>query len=1294
MTTTSLSRALAAWGIVNVFAAFTAAPAAAQAQPDCVSGCTGTYSVNVTPDGQGLTATPGTQVTVTFDVFNTGTASDTYTLTCSATGSVTCVSVSPSSLTLAADLDDQVTVTFTAGAAGTTGVITLTATGSHGPVDPGSYNVSNSIPFAPSTVTSGAFTKDSRYLLLETANVYDGYGRITQLTDARSKVTNYEYLGGPNNNTFLSKVTQVHDASGTVHLVTDITYDANGFVSSIKDPGGSSRYFTYDGYGRLRQVKNNASTIVKAYGYTYSRTSANNWTYSSSSPNAIVDTTFLRQTPTPAISVVSTQFIDGLGRTIQSVVQDGTNLYYVAATQYDLMGRPWRAWKPYSRTDAGYDGSFTTAATTSYNNYLGVSNAKPFTETQYRADPLGRVSKFIPEYTGTSPASALTAYGIDATAKQAITELTDESGNRTRTYSDFFGNTVKSILGSGSTDATTTTFIYNVLGQRTQTTDPRGLITTYTLDTRGLLSTRFSPDAGTANFKYDKAGNLRYTQDANQAGAGVVYFTNYDFAARPLNSGQGTATFSTLDPDAASPPALETTNGNWLVVRAYDAPPSTANLPWSFFSTQITSISPTNVVGRLAAVASKSNGAWQVTLFSYDEDGQVSKRYTYTQANGGASVLTALNTNITYARDLRGALTQRSDTIGSSTFFYQWYDYNTRGLLWKLYANTTSTKPATADVTDTYRPSGVPQNYQFLGGPLVPIAYTIREQTAKVGDPTITTNNPYPFSASYTYNPNGTISVAEFYSAGSPAAQKRYKYAFTNYDALNRLKSADFSWWSGAWTTTNAYDIGGIIYDTDGNLKNLQRNRQDGTLIDNLTYNYLSTSNRLSSISDAIIGSAETWDAEAGAFTYDANGNVKTAPAPYSITSAITYDPANLPLSITRSGTTTNYRYDDAGQRITKQDVTTPGNTQVYIREGPTTLGVFTVNSSGAVVSSYFNLVWQDRVVGRQPITPTGNRDYYHFDILGSARAVTQGVTVVESHDYDPWGLEMPARGLGSGTKEAFNGKEQDSETGLDYFGARYYMPALGRWTAVDRLADKFPSWSAYGYALNNPALLLDPDGLAVLEPNRRQAATARMVIEVIRHFFGNGPTSLQSLRYTQGATGGGEQVGPFGGGEGARYVYTTKRGWLDLAHFFQVAAEAQTELGGGLRKFAAKTVLRSVAVDKLWNATQQVENAQHGETRWSYEDGPSNKAGLDFFLDFYTDDKNLIQAITSFLADAGAVDPREAPNWPSMQPAPEKRRRFKENRSLTPVIDPEPDTSAWYTPNCYKNDNEVMVCR
>ena len=71
-----------------------------------------------------------------------------------------------------------------------------------------------------------------------------------------------------------------------------------------------------------------------------------------------------------------------------------------------------------------------------------------------------------------------------------------------------------------------------------------------------------------------------------------------------------------------------------------------------------------------------------------------------------------------------------------------------------------------------------------------------------------------------------------------------------------------------------------------------------------------------------------------------------------------------------------------------------------------------------------------------------------------------------------------------------FTGKELDEETGYGYFGARYYDPTLMTgWTAVDPMADKYPSISAYSYCAWNPMKLVDPDGREVVLPERKEWA-------------------------------------------------------------------------------------------------------------------------------------------------------------------------------------------------------------
>ena len=58
-----------------------------------------------------------------------------------------------------------------------------------------------------------------------------------------------------------------------------------------------------------------------------------------------------------------------------------------------------------------------------------------------------------------------------------------------------------------------------------------------------------------------------------------------------------------------------------------------------------------------------------------------------------------------------------------------------------------------------------------------------------------------------------------------------------------------------------------------------------------------------------------------------------------------------------------------------------------------------------------------------------------------------------------------------------FSAKEKDVETGLSYFGSRYYSSDLSIWLSVDPMATKYASLSPYVYCYNNPILVYDPNG-------------------------------------------------------------------------------------------------------------------------------------------------------------------------------------------------------------------------
>jgi RHS repeat-associated protein len=89
----------------------------------------------------------------------------------------------------------------------------------------------------------------------------------------------------------------------------------------------------------------------------------------------------------------------------------------------------------------------------------------------------------------------------------------------------------------------------------------------------------------------------------------------------------------------------------------------------------------------------------------------------------------------------------------------------------------------------------------------------------------------------------------------------------------------------------------------------------------------------------------------------------------------------------------------------------------------------------------------------------------------------------------DELGSGVGGRGPGNGfgvaddLRQKFTGKERDIETGLDYFGARYFASTQGRFTSPDPLLSsgrpEMPeSWNRYAYTLNNPLKFIDPDGL------------------------------------------------------------------------------------------------------------------------------------------------------------------------------------------------------------------------
>ena len=104
---------------------------------------------------------------------------------------------------------------------------------------------------------------------------------------------------------------------------------------------------------------------------------------------------------------------------------------------------------------------------------------------------------------------------------------------------------------------------------------------------------------------------------------------------------------------------------------------------------------------------------------------------------------------------------------------------------------------------------------------------------------------------------------------------------------------------------------------------------------------------------------------------------------------------------------------------------------------------------------------------------------YYHPDHLGSSSYITNlDGEVVQHIEYVPFGeVFFEERNSIWNTPYLFNAKEFDEETGLYYYGARYYDPRLSLWMSTDPMQEKYPMVSSYCYTVSNPIKYIDPTG-------------------------------------------------------------------------------------------------------------------------------------------------------------------------------------------------------------------------
>jgi len=702
--------------------------------------------------------------------------------------------------------------------------------------------------------------------------------------------------------------------------------------------------------------------------------------------------------------------------------QSGTSNHIWRETYFDGLGRTFKT------RQEGPPGKVIVTKTEYNTRGFVYRTSLPYFENletprwrSYLYDPMGRVTQI------TNPDNTY----ITMTHVKGVKTIIDENGHQKVEEKDVYGRLVKVKEYTGANPFTlyaTTNYAYDVLDNLVTITDAATStpnVTTMVYDPLSRKTEMTDPDMGHWIYGYDKNSNLTYQTDAK---AQEIEFT-YDELNRVTLKDYKTA--------------AETD-----VVYVYD----------ESFST--------NSIGRLTTVTDASGTAEHY----YDKLGRTTKttktvdsteytiETTYDPLDKTTSIKYPDDETIKYTYDSAGNLGGITDYAGS-VIYAAYSNYNALG------------QPGTM----TYS-NGVTTTRQY---------YTTNNRLQSI---TTSYQSQQYQGLSYLYDNKGNVTRI------TDSIQSARTQDF-GYDELDRLTSA----------VSSSY---GTINYSYSEIGNMMLNSQVGSYVYGGPKPHAVT------------------QAGANSYTYDDNGNMETG-AGRTITN--NYD--NKPSSITIGGATTGFIYDYQGQRVKKvvggiptvyigklYECTSGGCTK-YMLAGTTRLDLKPPAeakdpqvslSSISVASDSFaakvgakqdvpygglqiniieNIYAKQVLEGEQraaleasaPVCGS-NILYYHTDHLGSSNVITNSTGgSVEAIYYYPFGstrLQVPPEN--DCVNHKFTGQEEDSETGLYNYGARYYDPALARFVSPDSIIpDVFnpQSLNRYSYVLNNPLRYTDPTG-------------------------------------------------------------------------------------------------------------------------------------------------------------------------------------------------------------------------
>ena len=803
-------------------------------------------------------------------------------------------------------------------------------------------------------------------------------------------------------------------------------------------------------------------------------------------------------------------YYDGLGRpfqTVQKAVKNGSPVNKNLATlqEYDATGREGNSWLPIPISSSVYlaPAAFKSSAPGKYSN-----DSRPYSQPFYEASPLNRIlQQYGPgtawynagrpvktEYltnTATLPLNCR-CYTVNdsytlsggsssyAAGQLLVVKTMDEDMNVSYSFTDKLGHLVLTRQMQGS-EPHDTYYVYDEKGNLCFVLQPMYQNSAnldlyafqYKYDGRNRCVYKKLPGAKHITYTYNDDDQLIYSQDGRQRSQKKLTYYKYDYLRRMTCWGECTDDRPSISDRVefkseipTSIPVIYVRNyyDDYSFVGGSDFPAfsfikDTAGHGKGLLTGSCITILGTDmkiyvahyydIKGReTKTVQSNLLGGYDVTVTTYTfTDKPATVTHTHT-ANGKSTWTEAY----TYTYDHANRISKVQHTFGGTTItlYDALYDDFGRLMTKSLHGSTTS------KLTYTYN----------LRGWLTEIT------GARF------TQNMYYNTGVGTAKYNGSISSMTW-KAGNESTVRGYKFT---YDGLDRLQNAIYGESASINANTNRFSEKVTAYDKNGNILALQRYGQTIAsaygLIDNLKITL--NGNQLKSVNDAIATMAynNSFEFKNGAnatteYMYDANGNL-TKDLNKNITD-IQYNFLNLPDIVTFSdGSTISYLYSADGVKL-----------RTIHKIGTTTTTTY-----------YCNNVVYENGVQKLLLTEEGylslNDNKYHYylkDHQGNNRVViNQNGNVEETNHYYPFGGVFASSQNVQPYK--YNGKELDTKKGLNLYdyGARQYDAAIGRFTTMDPMTEKYYEWSPYTYCKNNPINRIDPDGNDdyVIEPRGR----------------------------------------------------------------------------------------------------------------------------------------------------------------------------------------------------------------